>query len=85
MEQRTLALASEPEIRTDPMLVSLLVDRADKIRALYRARELRDLLQKRNLLDLALQFMRHADARAFVSTRIRRKVAKLTSSGGART
>jgi succinoglycan biosynthesis protein ExoO len=85
MEELTLALASEPAIRSDPMLVSLLIARAERIRALYRTRELRDLLQKRDLLDLALQFFRHADARAFVSASIRRKFAKLTSSGEART
>lgn len=84
MEERTLALASEPAIRNDPMLVSLLVARADKIRALYRARELRDLLKRRDLLDLARQFWRHADARAFVSETIRRKLMKFSSSGEAR-
>jgi succinoglycan biosynthesis protein ExoO len=84
MEALTLELASEPAIRTDPMLVSLLTARAERIRALYRARELRDLVQKRNLIDLTLQFVRHADARAFVSAAIRRKLAKLTSSGEAK-
>lgn len=84
VERQTLELASEPMIRTDPMLVTLLHARADRLRALYRARELGDLLQRRDVLDLALQFLRHADARAFVSAAIRRKFMKLTSSGAAR-
>lgn len=84
MEKMTLELASEPTIRTDPMLVSLLVARADKIKAICRTRELSALLQRRDVLDLTLQFVRHADARAFISAAIRRQVRKLVSLSEAR-
>jgi succinoglycan biosynthesis protein ExoO len=83
MEQQTRQLALEPAVRVDPLLSSLLVARADKIKALYRTRELRDLLRRISLFDLARQVVRHADARAFVSGVIRRKLMKLTSSWAA--
>lgn len=79
MEKVALELASEPMIRADPLLSSLLVARADKIKALYRTRELRDLLQRRELVDLALRFLRDRDARDFVSAAVRRKFRKLTT------
>jgi hypothetical protein len=84
MESETRQLALEPEVRADPLLSSLLIARADKIRALHRAGELRDLLQRRDLVDLAIQFVRHADARAFVSRAIRKKLARRASSGEVR-
>jgi succinoglycan biosynthesis protein ExoO len=84
MERRTLELALEPSIRADPVLSSLLVDRAGRIKALYRARELGDLIRRRDLVDLALQLVRHADARAFVSAAIRRRFARLVSPSAAR-
>jgi glycosyltransferase involved in cell wall biosynthesis len=84
MERVALELTSEPMIRSDPLLVSLLHARAEKIRALYRRRELGNLVQRRNLLALALQLVRHADARAYVSAAIRRKLMKLTASGETR-
>ncbi len=85
MEKLTLELAFEPMIRDDSMLASLLLARADKIRALHRAGELRDLLQRRDLLDLAIQFVRHADARAFVSKAIRKRLTRRASSGEVKT
>jgi succinoglycan biosynthesis protein ExoO len=78
MERRALELASDATVRNDPMLASLLVARAGRIRALYRARELRASLKSRDLLDLALQFVRHADARAFLSNAVRRKLMRPT-------
>jgi len=78
MERVALELTSEPMIRSDPLLVSLLHARADKIRAVYRRRELFNLVQRRDLLGLALQLVRHADARAWASAAIRRKLMKLT-------
>jgi succinoglycan biosynthesis protein ExoO len=84
MERQTRDLALEPLIHADPTLSSLLVARADKIRALYRTRELSDLLQRRDLFDLAVQVVRYADARTFVSTAIRKRFMRLTSSGEAR-
>jgi succinoglycan biosynthesis protein ExoO len=83
VEEQTRELATEPLIRTDPMLVSLLHARADKIKALYRARELGDLLGRRALVDLALQFFRYRDARDFVSAAVRKRIARLISPDGA--
>lgn len=80
LERRTLELASEPAVCADPVLQSLLIARAAKINSLHRRRELRDLFRRRDIVGLALQFMRHADARAFVTAGIRRRVARFTSS-----
>ncbi|MCI0428971.1 MAG: glycosyltransferase [Rhodospirillales bacterium] len=82
VEMQTLELASEPMIRTDPLLVALLHARADKLRALYRGHELGDLVRRRELIDLALQYLRHRDARDFVSAAVRRKLQSLTSRVG---
>ena len=79
MERLTVELASEPTIRADPLLASLLLARADRIRSLHRSRELRDLLRRRELVDLALQFLRHRDARELLSKAIRRKIRNLSS------
>lgn len=78
METLTLDLASEPVVRADPLLGSLLLARADRIRPLHRSRELRDLLRRRELVDLALQFVRHRDARDLLSAAVRRKIRRLT-------
>jgi len=76
LEQQTRALASTPVIHADPILFSLLLARAEKIKALYRARELGDLVHRRDFLDLAVQVVRHGDARTFVVDALRRKFSK---------
>jgi len=79
VEKQTLELASEPMIRTDAMLVSLLHARADRLRAIYRGHELGDLVRRRKIVDLALQFLRYRDARDFVYAAVRRKLQSLAS------
>ncbi len=55
----------------DPMLSSLLVARAEKIKALYIRGELhdkfRDLLRKRDFVEFGLQFLRNSEMRRFYS------------------
>jgi succinoglycan biosynthesis protein ExoO len=82
METVARELASEAAIRADTLLSSLLVARAERIKAVYRARELSGLLQRRELVDLALQFFRDRDARDFVSAAVRRKLQSLASRAG---
>jgi len=84
IERQTRDLAMDPVIRADPLLSSLLLARAEKIRALYRTRELRGLLRRRNMRDLIVQFVCHADARRFVSIAIRRKLLRYVSSAEVR-
>jgi succinoglycan biosynthesis protein ExoO len=84
MEKQTRQLALEPIFRADRVLSTLLMARADKIKALWRERELRDLLQRRHFGGLALNFLRDRDARVFVSAALRRKFLRLTSPGGTR-
>jgi succinoglycan biosynthesis protein ExoO len=76
VERQTREMASESMIRADPLLSSLLVARAEKIKALYRTRELGDLVKKRDLFHLGLQLLVRTDARAFVYTAMREKFMK---------
>jgi hypothetical protein len=84
LEKRTLELASDPMIRIDPLLYTLLVARAEKIRTLRRNRELRHLLKSRSFLDLVLEFARHGDARTFMWHAVRRRVMNSISWGQAK-
>jgi succinoglycan biosynthesis protein ExoO len=76
MERLTLELTSEPEIRADPLLSSLLVARADMISALCTRRELRHFLRNQNYLQRVLYFVRQADARAIMWSAFRKRLAE---------
>jgi succinoglycan biosynthesis protein ExoO len=80
MERQTLELVREPIIRADPMLCSLLVVRAEKIKAIYTRHELhdefRDLLRKRDFIQLALQILRSNEMRRFAFRALRRELFK---------
>jgi hypothetical protein len=84
MERQTLELVREPIIRADPMLCSLLVARAGKIKAIYTRQELhdefRDLLRKRDFIQLALQILRSNEMRRFAFRAMRREFVKYVTT-----
>jgi succinoglycan biosynthesis protein ExoO len=77
MEKQTRELTLDPIIRADPMLCSLLLDRADRIKGLYIGHELRERLRGRNFVDLALHFFQDSDVRGYILASVRRKLLKL--------